>query len=102
MIDYALNDRGVGLDAARAAWTSMITACRQKNIKVILCTPTGDTAARRNDPNDALVQHTEQIKRLTAELWDVATLSCTVKGTIRALMATKSPKASSLRGLPRP
>ena len=67
VIDYALNDRGVGLDAARAAWTSMITSCRQKNIKVILCTPTGDTAARRNDPNDALVQHSEQIKRLAAE-----------------------------------
>ena len=67
VIDYALNDRGVGLDAAGAAWTSMITACRQKNIKVILCTPTGDTSSRRNDPNDALVQHTEQIKRLAAE-----------------------------------
>ena len=67
VIDYALNDRGVGLDAARAAWTSMIVACRQKNIKGILCTPTGDTSSRRNDPNDALVQHTEQIKRLAAE-----------------------------------
>jgi hypothetical protein len=67
VIDYALNDRGVGLDAARAAWTSMIVACRQKNIKVILCTPTGDTSSRRNDPNDALVQHTEQIKRLASE-----------------------------------
>lgn len=67
VIDYALNDRGAGLDAARAAWTSMILASRQKDIKVILCTPTGDTAARRNDPKDALVQHAEQIKRLAAE-----------------------------------
>jgi lysophospholipase L1-like esterase len=68
VIDYALNDRGVGLDKALAAWTSMILACRQKNIKVILCTPTGDTSTRRNDPNDALVKHTEQIRRMADQL----------------------------------
>jgi hypothetical protein len=46
----------------------MILACRQKNIKVILCTPTGDTSTRRNDPNDALVKHTEQIRRMADQL----------------------------------
>src|SRR5690625_3335431 len=42
-IDYALNDRSIGLKRAKAAWTKMITAAKEKGIKVILLTPTPDT-----------------------------------------------------------
>ena len=42
-IDYALNDRGIGLERARAAWSSMVASAKAKGIKVILLTPTGDT-----------------------------------------------------------
>ena len=39
-IDYSLNDRSVGLDAARGAWEKMINAALDRSVKVILCTPT--------------------------------------------------------------
>ena len=35
-IDYALNDRGVGLEKAKEAWLSMIKKALKKNIKIIL------------------------------------------------------------------
>ena len=41
-IDYALNDRGIGLVRAKIAWEKMIRAALDKNIKVILLTPTPD------------------------------------------------------------
>ena len=63
-IDYALNDRGIGLERARAAWSSMIARAKARGIKVILLTPTGDTRADLNDPQDALSQHAQQIRDL--------------------------------------
>ena len=66
-IDYGLNDRRLGLERARAAWTSMITNALMRDVKVILLTPTPDTAAKLNDLNDPLNQHAEQIRRLAAE-----------------------------------
>ncbi|HLJ53486.1 MAG TPA: GDSL-type esterase/lipase family protein, partial [Chthonomonadaceae bacterium] len=41
-IDYALNDRGLGLERARAAWLSMIAAAQAKGVRLILLTPTPD------------------------------------------------------------
>jgi arylsulfatase A-like enzyme/lysophospholipase L1-like esterase len=41
-IDYALNDRSIGIERARAAWESMIKKSLAKNIKTILLTPTPD------------------------------------------------------------
>ena len=67
LIDYALNDRGVGLEKARAAWVSMIQQAQSRNIKVILLTPTGDHRADMNDPNDPLNQHAAQIRNLAQE-----------------------------------
>ena len=67
LIDYALNDRGVGLEKARAAWVSMIQQAQGRNIKVILLTPTGDHRADLNDPDDPLNQHAAQIRDLAKE-----------------------------------
>jgi lysophospholipase L1-like esterase len=63
-IDYALNDRGIGLERARTAWTAMITAAKARGIPLILLTPTADEAARLDDPRDPLNQHAEQIRAL--------------------------------------
>lgn len=66
-IDYALNDRSIGLDRAERAWRKMIEVCQAKKIPVILLAPTADTTAKLDDPNDPLNQHAEQIRRLAAE-----------------------------------
>jgi lysophospholipase L1-like esterase len=49
-IDYALNDRRIGLDKSREALTSMIEQARSRGIKVILLTPTGDLSADLGNP----------------------------------------------------
>jgi acyl-CoA thioesterase-1 len=67
LIDYALNDRGLTLEAARAAWTSMIVKAGEKGIKVILLTPTGDTRAKLDDENDPINQHARQVRELAAQ-----------------------------------
>jgi acyl-CoA thioesterase I len=66
-VDYALNDRYLGLDRAKKAWTTMIEKAKKANVKVILLTPTGDWSAKLDDPNDPLNQHAEQIRALAAE-----------------------------------
>lgn len=66
-IDYGLNDRRVGLDAARTAWNSMITRAKRRGIEVILLTPTPDLAANLDNPDDPLNQHARQIRELAAE-----------------------------------
>jgi lysophospholipase L1-like esterase len=67
LIDYSLNDRRPGLDAARAAWTKMIVAARNHGTRVILLTPTPDFKAHLGDPSDPLEQHAAQVRRLAAE-----------------------------------
>jgi len=67
LIDYALNDRRVGLPAARAAWAAMIEQAQAQGIKVLLLTPTPDVTARLDDPADPLLQHAAQIRELAAE-----------------------------------
>lgn len=70
-IDYSLNDRGIGLDAARIAWESMIRKALDQDVKVILCTPTWDnTYYTQNDNWKALVRHSEQV-RFLANKYDV-------------------------------
>jgi lysophospholipase L1-like esterase len=66
-IDYALNDRGAGLEKARTAWAGMIQKSLAAGARVILLTPTADTSARLDHPDDPLNQHAEQIRRLAAE-----------------------------------
>ena len=66
-IDYALNDRGLGLERAKKAWISMIEKALAAKIKLILLTPTGDKSSKLDDPNDPLNQHAEQIRQLAAQ-----------------------------------
>jgi lysophospholipase L1-like esterase len=66
-IDYSLNDRGIGLARSEAAWRSMIAAAKQQGVKVLLLTPTPDEKAKLDDPNDPLLQHAEQVRRLARE-----------------------------------
>jgi lysophospholipase L1-like esterase len=67
LIDYALNDRRVGLEAARKAWTAMIEQAQARGVKVVLLTPTPDLGAKLDDPADPLNQHAEQIRQLAKE-----------------------------------
>lgn len=66
-IDYALNDRGIGLEKAKAAWRSMIEKALSKNIKVILCTPTPDQSENILDTTTVLYKHAQQIIHLAGE-----------------------------------
>jgi lysophospholipase L1-like esterase len=63
-IDYALNDRGIGLARAREAWEDMIESALQEKIKVILFTPTPDLNEDILDKNAPLAQHARQIREL--------------------------------------
>lgn len=63
-IDYALNDRGLGLETAKAAWEKMIAEARKRGIKIILLTPSPDLSVDLLDPNTDLEQHAKQIRSL--------------------------------------
>lgn len=69
-IDYGLNDRALGLDKARAAWSSMIQAGLASGAHMLLLTPTPDVTqapayAGENKPQ--LGAHADQIRTLAAE-----------------------------------
>lgn len=64
-IDYALNDRGIGLARAKNAWEKMIHAALDKNIKVILLTPSPDQTVDIKDDHTILDQHAAQIIQLS-------------------------------------
>ena len=69
-IDYALNDRGIGLEKACAAWKSMIEESAKAGIKMLLLTPTPDftqAPAYQGDDQAVLKEHAEQIRRLADE-----------------------------------
>ena len=66
-IDYALNDRAIGLARAGKAWRTMIEMALAQKVKVILLTPTADLTAQLENPDDPLLQHAEQIRRLARE-----------------------------------
>jgi len=66
-IDYGLNDRGVGLETAKKAWSEMIQKAQDAHAKVILLTPTWDTSVNPDSPNDPLFQHAEQIRQLAKQ-----------------------------------
>ncbi len=67
LIDYALNDRGIGLECARTNWIAMIEKAQAAGAKVILLTPTPEQSAKLDDPQDPLNEHAEQIRKLAAE-----------------------------------
>ncbi|QDU88834.1 hypothetical protein Pla175_22180 [Pirellulimonas nuda] len=66
-IDYALNDRPIGLERARAAWAAMIEQASRRGVKVLLLTPTPDTHEDIADPDAPLALHAQQIRDLAAE-----------------------------------
>ena len=65
-IDYALNDRRIGLVEARKAWESMISEALERNIKVILLTPSPDQRVNLLESGNELEQHALQIEQLAA------------------------------------
>lgn len=69
-VDYGLNDRRIGLESARAAWSAMIHAGTEAGVKMILLTPTADMTqapSYRGDDKSKLAEHADQIRRLAAE-----------------------------------
>jgi len=66
-IDYALNDRRVGLEEMDASWRSMIRAAKKQGVPVVLLTPTGDQAADLKDPKDPLVVRARLIREIAAD-----------------------------------
>ncbi len=67
LIDYALNDRRIGLACSRTNWVAMIEHGRAAGAKIILFTPTPDQSAKLDDAKDPLNQHAEQIRSLAAK-----------------------------------
>ena len=63
-IDYGLNDRGIGLEKAKAAWEKMIATAQKGGAEVILLTPSWDLSAHPADANDPLAQQARQIREL--------------------------------------
>lgn len=66
-IDYGLNDRRIGLERAKAAWSAMIRAAQAKKVRVVLLTPSWDLGVNVMDSTDPLPQHADQIRSLAAE-----------------------------------
>ncbi|ROP57010.1 MULTISPECIES: SGNH/GDSL hydrolase family protein [unclassified Rathayibacter] len=64
VLDYALNDRVIGLDRAGRAWESMIDSVLGAGAVPVLVTPSPDLTADPTDPADELVRHAEQIRGL--------------------------------------
>jgi lysophospholipase L1-like esterase len=63
-IDYGLNDRSLPLEQCKKAWQSMISCALKGNAKVILLTPTPDTTAKMQSPDDPLTQRANMIREL--------------------------------------
>jgi lysophospholipase L1-like esterase len=66
-IDYALNDRRLGLEKSRDAWQSMIQKCLADDILVVLLTPTPDSKEDITRPNSPLALHSKMLRELAAE-----------------------------------
>ena len=66
-IDYALNDRTIGVERSERAWRSMIEAALARGIKLILCTPTPDLSAKMASEVDPLSLQAAMVRRLAAE-----------------------------------
>lgn len=66
LIDYSLNDRGMGLERAAKAWTSMIEMAARASVPVILLTPTPDITTVFTDKSQPISQHAEQVRALAA------------------------------------
>lgn len=63
-IDYCLNDRRIGVEAAAKSWRTMITQAIQNDVKVVLLTPTPDSHEDILDPEAKLAQHAQSVRQL--------------------------------------
>ena len=64
-IDYSLNDRRLGLEAAKSSWSEMIEKALENNIKIILLTPSWDVTYFDQDEDwNNLVMQAEQVRTL--------------------------------------
>lgn len=66
-IDYALNDRKIGLRRSRASMVKMIRAALRRHIKVILLTPSADEQVNLLQPGNQLELFADQIRGLAKE-----------------------------------
>lgn len=66
-IDYALNDRGIGIEASEKAWRNMIEKSLSLGIKIILLTPTPDWSESILSPQAPLAEYSEMIRKLATE-----------------------------------
>ncbi len=66
-IDYALNDRGIGLEKSKEAWEEMISKALKEEVKVILLTPSPDQRVDILQADNELEQHAEQIRNLAKQ-----------------------------------
>jgi acyl-CoA thioesterase I len=66
-IDYALNDRGIGIPAAREALESMLVRAERAAVPVIMLSPTWDLNAKLDDPADRLNLQAELVRELALE-----------------------------------
>src|SRR5690606_30497773 len=65
-IDYALNDRGMGVEKAEVAWRSMIELALEAGVQIVLLTPTADQRVDMHQPGNSLEQHAELVRSLAA------------------------------------
>ncbi len=66
-IDYALNDRRIGLGRAEKAWRSMIEASLAQGCYCVLLTPTLDLHETDRSENAPLMRHAKLIRDLAEE-----------------------------------
>ena len=70
-IDYALNDRKIGLQRSRRSMEKMIRIALRRKIKVILLTPSADEKVPLLQPGNELEQFATQLAEL-AKKYDIA------------------------------
>lgn len=67
LIDYALNDRFLGIEKAKEAWEDMIKKALAQNIEVLLVTPSPDQRVDLLEVGNLLEQHANQIRQLAKD-----------------------------------
>ncbi len=66
-IDYALNDRRIGLKRAEVSWRSMINQALAAEVKIVLLTPTPDLKENILNETANLAGYADMIRRLGSE-----------------------------------
>jgi CheY-like chemotaxis protein len=78
LLDYALNDRRIGLERARTAWSRMINLTLERGVPMILLTPTLDQFPLREGTDASaldLARHANQVREL-AQMHHVGLADC--------------------------